>query len=716
MATHSAVLLLVWRRPEKTRKLLALLQRRGVGTIYVSGDGPRPGNRDDAQLVGETRQVVFQAAENIAIRTKFAPEHRGLRRSVVEGIDWFFESESEGIILEDDLLPADQFWSFMEQGLSKFRERKRVSQVSGTNHSGELLGARSNSHFSAFQHIWGFATWADRWRGFSDFISSGRVSREDIAAAFPTMPAGFHRHWHRRVSEELDGRRDTWTASWNFFSAMKGRVSLVPPHTLVSNLGYGASATNSYRVPLIAGPPPTPPATPPPISADVRMPIFPDQRRDRLVAVTQWSTQPLFLRYLLALSEWFRRRLAHQSRPNFSTFSERRTGLSESIAQRYFSRRLARFQLAGSTLPPGAALDRSLGSTPPVNQFADLAVLVIAWKRPLETAALLRKLRKSGIKRVYVSIDGPLPRSSAINSLREEVVDCVNWEANHLDLKMNLNAGNQGLKRSVVQAIDWFFSHESAGLILEDDCDPKETSFPYFDELLKRYQSDPGISQVAGSSHLTGAPEFAADIYLSRFHHIWGFATWRESWEGFTNFINSPRRIEENALRVAMPGFPPSFYRHWISRVEDEKSGRVDTWDSSWNMFNFLRGSRSATPLVSVVQNIGFGGNATNSKKVPLLAGYPPHARDLAWVWPLKTLGSQPADSLDRYVGMTQWATQSFPLRVGFAAMEWLTRKVRRIRWGESQGRAGEVGELSPPLTWVQRCYKKIVWPASPRT
>lgn len=715
METRTPVLLLVWKRPERTKKLLAILQNRGVGTIYVSGDGPRPGYSEEIQLVEETRRVVYQASDTTPVRTRFATKHLGLQRSIVEGIDWFFQSEDEGIILEDDLVPHNQFWSFMERGLREFRDQKRVSQIAGTNYSEAITRESASPHFSVFQHIWGFATWANRWSGFSDFMRTGRVTREAIESAYPSMTASFHRHWYRRVQAELDGSKDTWTASWNFFSAARARVSFVPPHTLVSNIGYGPDATNSHRVPLVAGSPPRPPSDPEPISVDDRIPIFPDRARDTFVATTQWATQPALLRYFLAFLEWFRRRMLHQSRSNSSIFSQGRRQ-AQSFAQKYFARRIRQFQPVAPPSPESAAFGLSLGSTEAVDQLASLAVLVIGWKRPLETAALLEKLRKAGIKRVYVSLDGPSPWSSVTNSLRDEVVDCVNWESNKLDLKMRMNAKKLGLKTSVVQAIDWFFSHESSGLILEDDCDPKETAFLFFDNLLRRYRSDPGISQVAGSSHLRGAPVPTGGIYLSRFHHIWGFATWRESWEGFSHFINRPEPIEKNALEMAVPGFPSSFYRHWISRVKDERSGRSDTWDSSWNMFNLLRGSRSVTPLVSVVQNIGFGKNATNSKKVPLVAGYPPQARDGAWNWPLKTLGSEQADLLDLYVGMTQWATQSLPLRTGLAALEWLTRKVRQTNIRVARDRGDEVVNSDLPITWVQKYYRKLVWPAFPPT
>jgi len=34
-----------------------------------------------------------------------------------EAISWFFEHEPEGIVLEDDCLPADSFWGFVRLGL-----------------------------------------------------------------------------------------------------------------------------------------------------------------------------------------------------------------------------------------------------------------------------------------------------------------------------------------------------------------------------------------------------------------------------------------------------------------------------------------------------------------------------------------------------------------------------------------------------------------------
>ena len=106
-----------------------------------------------------------------------------------------------------------------------------------------------------------------------------------------------------------------------------------------------------------------------------------------------------------------------------------------------------------------------------------------------------------------------------------------------------------------------------------------------------------------------------SDYYFSHIPHIWGWATWRRSWEkynlkmdGYQEFIKDKKlnKIFKNKKEKIL-------WKHLFDQVFYEKS---DTWDFQWTYALFLNGGLSVTPNVNLVRNIGFGDLAENCKDV----------------------------------------------------------------------------------------------------
>ena len=50
--------------------------------------------------------------------------------------------------------------------------------------------------------------------------------------------------------------------------------------------------------------------------------------------------------------------------------------------------------------------------------------------------------------------------------------------------------------------IDWFFSYEAAGIILEDDCLPTEEFFRYCDVMLDKFKDNNKIYAISGNNFI----------------------------------------------------------------------------------------------------------------------------------------------------------------------------------------------------------------------
>ena len=243
------------------------------------------------------------------------------------------------------------------------------------------------------------------------------------------------------------------------------------------------------------------------------------------------------------------------------------------------------------------------------------AVLVMAFNRPDHLRVLLDRLREVQPERMYVAIDGARTHKEGeeerVQACRD-LVATIDWPCAVETLYQDHNLGC-GL--GVTSAISWFFSREERGIILEDDIIPDPTFFPYCAELLDRYQDDRRVFAVSGCNFVPPAAQTHPELpyRFSQVPHIWGWATWRRSW--------AQHRLDIAGWRSQLPpiqlwersgrSIPGAMF--WGSTFEMLARKEVDTWDGQFVLASMLTGQLTATSNVNLVENIGFGQEATHT-------------------------------------------------------------------------------------------------------
>ena len=117
------VVLFVFNRPEKLRRLLSVLAEVRPTTLLVVADGPRVENADDIVRCGEVRELVAGVDWPCEIVRNYADANLGCDARIASGIDWAFERVGEAILLEDDLVPDPSFFTWCSAMLSRYRRR-----------------------------------------------------------------------------------------------------------------------------------------------------------------------------------------------------------------------------------------------------------------------------------------------------------------------------------------------------------------------------------------------------------------------------------------------------------------------------------------------------------------------------------------------------------------------------------------------------------------
>ncbi|MDL1983373.1 MAG: hypothetical protein LWX54_04150 [Deltaproteobacteria bacterium] len=239
------------------------------------------------------------------------------------------------------------------------------------------------------------------------------------------------------------------------------------------------------------------------------------------------------------------------------------------------------------------------------------AVLFLAFNRPDTTKQVFEAIRKAKPPRLYVAADGPRAdkagEAEKVKQVRR-IATQVDWDC---EVKTLFRDKNLGCGKAVSSAITWFFENEEEGIILEDDCLPGQSFFWFCEELLERYRGDMRVWHIGGYKHFgLGRDKFSYNF--SFYTPIWGWATWRRAWKYYDlNLTNY--QIFRNWL---------GSYNLFSSQKEINRrktildkvcSGSIDTWDYQWNFCVRSNSGLSIRPSRNLVENIGFGNNATHT-------------------------------------------------------------------------------------------------------
>lgn len=243
----TAVLFLVFNRPDTTRQVFEAIRKAKPPRLYVAADGPRADKPGEAEKVGQVRRIATQVDWECEVETLFREKNLGCRVAVSSAITWFFENEEEGIILEDDCLPSQSFFWFCEELLERYRDDERIMHISGDNFQNGLKRGDATYYFSKISHIWGWATWKRAWKFYDVNIGSFPQFKEKRKMKDVFDSKREQNYWSRILQSVYDGKNDTWDYQWNYTVWTQNGLCVLPNINLVSNIGYGNNSTHTIE-------------------------------------------------------------------------------------------------------------------------------------------------------------------------------------------------------------------------------------------------------------------------------------------------------------------------------------------------------------------------------------------------------------------------------------------------------------------------------------
>jgi len=240
-----AVLFVVFNRPDTTAQVMEAIRRAKPPRLYVAADGPRdkPGEHERCL---EARRIATEVDWPCEVKTLFRSENLRGPNAVSGAINWFFEHEEEGVILEDDCLPSQDFFTYCAELLERYRTDPRVMSICGACFADKRFG-EYDYYCSYYADVWGWATWRRAWNLYDRHLTGWEAVKH--SGLLDALDAPVKDHWTKVFSAISEGRRDHWDYPWMFTVMQQRAVALHPRTNLISNLGFRADASNTRARP-----------------------------------------------------------------------------------------------------------------------------------------------------------------------------------------------------------------------------------------------------------------------------------------------------------------------------------------------------------------------------------------------------------------------------------------------------------------------------------
>ena len=237
-------------------------------------------------------------------------------------------------------------------------------------------------------------------------------------------------------------------------------------------------------------------------------------------------------------------------------------------------------------------------------------IVIFAFNRPMALTRMIESLKKNDLfndSDIFVYVDG------ARNPQEQKKVNQVIDIAKSLTTNVFASNENKGLGPSVIHGISEIINRYGKIIVLEDDLILMPGFLTYMNQALNRYESDERIFSVCGYGLRINRPkEYKGDVYLNNRSSSWGWGTWKDRWNSVDWDVKDWDQLTRNhTMQRAFNKGGSDMY----GMLKDYMEGRNKSWAIRFCYSQFKNKMYSVHPFHSLVDNEGFGLEATNCKQ-----------------------------------------------------------------------------------------------------
>jgi hypothetical protein len=242
------ILLIAFNRPDHTRQVFDAIKKQRPAHLFVFQDGARAGNERDAVNCPAVRAIVDESIDwTCDFHTFYSEKNLGCGKGPATGISWFFEHVEQGIIFEDDAVPAPDFFGYAEELLERYKNEDSIKVIGSMHLDGKQYG-KGSYHFSMTNRsLCAWATWKRSWLTFDYYMKN--ITVKDVKRAFRHYHATFREteYWCDRLEEIHTDRlgESSWDMQFIMSIWLNKGIGIFPNVNLSSNIGFDSEGTHT---------------------------------------------------------------------------------------------------------------------------------------------------------------------------------------------------------------------------------------------------------------------------------------------------------------------------------------------------------------------------------------------------------------------------------------------------------------------------------------
>lgn len=241
-------------------------------------------------------------------------------------------------------------------------------------------------------------------------------------------------------------------------------------------------------------------------------------------------------------------------------------------------------------------------------------IVLFVYSRPESTQLVVEALRKNKMaleSELYVFSDGWKGDSDKdkVIAVRDVIKKVDGFKKVHLVER----PANKGLACSVIEGVTEVINKHGEAIVLEDDIITSPMFLSYMNHSLQKYRDESKVFSVTGYNipyhRLPALRDYKDDVYFGYRSHSWSWATWKDRWEGVDWGIADRDAFFSDKKAVARFCRGGGDLAHMLRLQLD---GKIDSWAIRFVYAQFRASAFCVYPKYSLVDNIGFGVDATH--------------------------------------------------------------------------------------------------------
>ena len=242
-------------------------------------------------------------------------------------------------------------------------------------------------------------------------------------------------------------------------------------------------------------------------------------------------------------------------------------------------------------------------------------IVVFVYNRPWHTEQTLNDLMQNDLADqsvLFIYADGPKENATdeqieIIKKVRQ-IIRNKQWckEVHIIEAEIN-----KGLADAIIDGVTKIVNEFGKVIVLEDDLVTSKYFLRFMNDALHIYESNAGIMQVNGYMFPIKTVGTGSAIILPMISS-WGWATWKRAWDLFDPNATGYEDLKINK-KLSFEFDLDNSYPNTQMLLTQMEENKINSWAIRWWWSVFKAKGLSIFPDHSLVNNIGFGKEATHT-------------------------------------------------------------------------------------------------------